>query len=137
MLRIRGTGGTLKYQVTASYLSGSPEERATPPVLSSGETYRGAVTVGSFNDYRFAGSISSAAAVDFTYDSGDRKLFTGTFLIEIYPVGSDKPVFQPNFFSTYGVPPNFSFKPEVDGDYVLRVIGLSGIVKYRFLFETK
>ena len=134
LLRIRGLVGTVVYKVTASYLSGSPAERATPRVLELGDEVEGGVTKDSFDTYRFEGTAGQSVVVAFG-ELEDPMPFSGSFQIEVYAAGGSEPLAtSPRYQANYKVN-DFGFTPETDGDYELRLVGLTGVILYDFTFR--
>ena len=74
VLRIRGENNIVDYRVRTQYLNGPPEERQTPTVLNYGDTATGAVTTGSFDEYRFTGTFNESILLTFSYDDEDPAL---------------------------------------------------------------
>ena len=58
VFRIREVRDEVSYRVTAGFLSGTPQMRAEPTLLTYGESAGGAVTDGSFDRYRFTGTAN-------------------------------------------------------------------------------
>ena len=134
LLRIRGLVGTVVYKVTASYLSGSPTERATPRVLQLGDEVEGGVTKDSVDTYRFKGTAGQSVVAAFG-ELEDPMPFSGSFQIEVYAAGGGEPLAaSPRYQANYKVN-DFGFTPETDGDYELRLVGLTGVILYDFTFR--
>ncbi len=134
LLRIRGLVGTVVYKVTASYLSGSPAERATVRVLEFGDEVEGGVTKDSVDTYRFKGTAGQSVVLDFTAVT-DPTPVTGLFQIEVYAAGGSEPlVTSPTYNANRGVDA-YGFTPETDGDYEVRLVGLRGVIQYKFTFK--
>ena len=138
VLRIRGEGEVVDYQVRAQYLSGPPEERETPTMLEIGETATGALTAGSFDSYRFTGTFNEPILLTFGYDQEDPR-YNGNYQVEFYRVGQEEPLETSPLYSTYGAPPEIDFTPQGDEDYLVRVVGAGSqgrsLVRYSFVLE--
>ena len=134
LLRIRGRSATVAYKVTTSYLSGSPAERATPRVLQLGDEVEGGVTKDSFDSYRFKGTAGQSVVAAFG-NVEDPAPYSGSFQIEVYAAGGGEPlVASPRYQANYKVN-DFGFTLETDGDYELRLVGLTGVILYDFTFR--
>ncbi len=135
VLRIRGEGEVVDYQVRAQYLSGPPEERQTPTVINYGDTAEGAVTSGSYDEYRFTGTFNETILLSFSYDGEDSR-YTGNCRVEFYRVGQEEPIETSPLYSSFGTPPEIDFTPQEDGDYLIRVVGAGSqgrsLVRYSF-----
>ena len=134
LLRIRGLGGTVVYKVTASYLSGSPAERATVRVLEFGDEVEGGVTKDSFDTYRFKGTAGQSVVLDFD-EVTDPTPITGQFQIEVYAAGGSEPLVTSTTFNANRGVDAYGFTPEADGDYEVRLVGVTGVIQYSFTFK--
>ena len=142
VFRIRGEGDVVDYDVTAGYLNGSPEERSDPTLLQEGDEVQGAVTINSFDEYRFGGTFNEPVLLSFSYDLDDTR-YRGGLYVEVYRAGQPEPLLTSRVFVTFGTPPEIDFTPPEDGDYLVRVVGSergasstgSSLVRYSFVFE--
>ena len=138
VLRIRGENNIVDYRVRAQYLSGPPEERQTPTVINYGDTAKGAVTSGSYDEYRFTGTFNETILLSFSYDGEDSR-YTGNYRVEFYRVGQEEPIETSPLYSSFGTPPEIDFTPQEDGDYLIRVVGAGSqgrsLVRYSFGLE--
>ena len=138
VLRIRGENNVVDYRVRAQYLSGPPEERQEPTMLSYDETATGAVTAGSFDSYRFTGSFNEPVLLTFDYDDEDLR-YTGLYRVKFYRVGQEEPLETSQSYSSIGTPPEIDFTPQEDGDYLIRVVGAgsqgTSLARYSFELE--
>ena len=142
VFRIRGEGDVVDYDVTAGYLNGSPEERSDPTLLQEGDEVQGAVTIDSYDEYRFSGTFNEPVLLSFSYDLTDTR-YRGGLYVEVYRAGQSEPLLTSRVFVTYGAPPEIDFTPPEDGDYLVRVLGSelgasssgASLVRYSFVFE--
>ena len=134
LLRIRGVVATVVYNVTASYLSGSPAERATPQVLQFGDKVEGGVATDSFDAYRFKGTVGQSVVIAFD-DVTDPYPVTGQFQVEVYAAGASQPLDTSPLYNANPPPDAYGFTPQTDGDYELRLVGLRGVIQYAFIFK--
>ena len=138
VLRIRGESNIVDYRVRAQYLSGPPEERQTPTVINYGDTAKGAVTSGSYDEHRFTGTFNETILLTFSYDGEDSR-YTGSYRVEFYRVGQEEPIETSPLYSSFGTPPEIDFTPQEDGDYLIRVVGAGSqgrsLVRYSFGLE--
>ena len=133
LLRVRGVSGTVIYQVTGAYLSGSPEERAARRDLELGDQVRGGVALDSFDVYRFAGTADTSVVFDFT-DTSRLPQNGGVFRVAFYAVGGEEALFTSASFMAGGKH-QVGFTPTANGDYEARVVGLNGALTYAFTFR--
>ena len=126
VFRVRGLGKIVDYQVTATYLNGSPETRSSPTLLAYDEAVQGAVTEGSYDSYRFTGTFNEPALFSFSLDTSDAR-YRGVYQVEVYRVGQTdgEPLTTEGPFNNFSGSPEFAFTPPEDGDYLVRVVGLS------------
>ena len=138
ILRIRGVSGIAEYEVTMNHLNGPPEERQEPTVLEYGDTATGAVTTDSYDTYRFTGTFNETILLNFSYDISDSR-YNGSYRVEFYRVGEDEPLDTTYNYSTFAAPPELTFTPQEDGEYLIRVVGTStpgiSLVRYSFALE--
>ena len=138
VLRVRGELDVVDYRVRAQYLSEPPEERQEPNVLNYGDTATGAVTSGSFDSYRFAGTANEPVLFTFSYDVEDSR-YRSNYLVVFYRVGQEEPLETSFQYSNFAQPPEIDFTPQEDGDYLVRVVGTgregTSLVRYSFAFE--
>ena len=138
VLRVRGDQGVADYQVTMTYLNGSPEERSEPTRLAYGDEVAGVVTSGSYDDYRFTGSFNVPVLLNFEAERGDVR-FVGTYQVVVYRVGEEAPLKTSPVYSVFSPTPEVDFTPPEDGEYLVRVVGMGNVatslVQYSFTFD--
>ena len=138
VLRVRGEQGVADYRVTMTYLSGSPEERGEPTVLSYGDEGEGTVTLGSYDEYRFTGSFNVPVLLSFEMPQRDPR-YIGRYQVVFYRVGEEEPLKTSPVYSVYAAPPEVDFTPPEDGAYLVRVVGAgdveTSLVRYSFGFD--
>ncbi len=118
-----------------TYLNGPQEERQESTVLEYGDTATGAVTTDS---YRFMGTFNETILLSFSYDTSDSR-YNGSYQVEFYQVGEEKPLDTTNNYSTFAALPELTFTPQEDGEYLIRIVGTStpgiSLVRYSFALE--
>ena len=129
VLRIGNEQNVLIYTVTASYLSGTPEERATPARLTMGELVRGAVTAESSDSYLFSATANEAVTLVFDYEEGG-----GIYDVEIVSASGGEPLYSERY-GTALFPPEIPFTAPETGDYLVRVRGVDTVIRYSLVLR--
>ncbi len=129
VLRISTERGELNYTVTASYLSGTPEERGTLTRLEAGELVRGAVTADSIDSYLFSAAANEMVTFVFDYEEGG-----GIYDVEILSAAGGEALYSERY-GTALLPPEIAFTPPETGDYLLRVRGVDKVIRYSLVLR--
>ena len=129
VLRVGTERGELNYTVTASYLSGTPEERGTLARLEAGELVRGAVTADSIDSYLFGAAANVTVTFVFDYEEGG-----GIYDVEILSAAGGEALYSERY-GTALLPPEIAFTPPEAGDYLLRVRGVDKVIRYSLVLR--
>ncbi len=97
-----------------------------------------AICVDSFNTYRFMGTFNETVLLSFDYDTSDSR-YNGSYQVEFYQVGEEEPLDTTHNYSTFAAPPELTFTPQEDGQYLIRTVGTGApgisLVRYSFTPE--
>ncbi len=124
VLRIGTQQSELSYTVTASYLSGTPEERRGVTRLEEGETVLGAVTAGSADRYLFSATADDPVTFVIDYEEG-----AAIYLVEVFSEGNAEPLYSQRV-GTSNAMRELEFVPPAAGEYELRVSGQDSVLRY-------
>ena len=103
-------------------------------MLELGDEVEGGVTKDSVDSYRFRGTAGRSVVLAFS-PFEDPMPFSGSFQVEVYAAGGSEPLAtSPRYQANYRVD-GYGFTPETDGDYELRLVGLTGVIFYSFTFR--